>query len=314
MASFKVCEDGTQHPFTLTKAVEDVTQHGYTQTETLKEKQKTLSSLQVCLSDVERKSEEAEQELRSKVREHLMLEGEIEHLELQTRVLHDRCASISADNTELQMRINEEEESACMALAGFSTYRNKIEDHRAAVLHAERQKEAHKELEEKRALVRMLTQTREELREDLENPNGNAVQMAKREVDALKGEIAVMRKNIVERRKQLEKEHETQIKKDIEIQNRRYEAIIKRLRCQLSKAQAVHRHMSGDIYHMERQIAELRRQLESSQDSVQHSMHALSVTFESKPERGQHQQGVGWDFRSSGDDSDISLFCQCPQH
>ncbi|KAM7375257.1 hypothetical protein PAMA_014379 [Pampus argenteus] len=270
MESFKVSEDGTQHPFTLTKAVEDVTQHGYTQTETLKEKQKTLISLQACLSDVEKKSEEAEQELRSKVRELLMLEGEIEHLELQTRVLHDRCASISTDNTELQMHISEEEESACTALAGFSTYRNRIEGHRAAVLHAESETDAYKELEEKKALVRMLTQTKEELREDLENPNGNAVQMAKREVDALKGEIAVMKKNIVERGKQVEKECETQaqIKKDIEIQNRRYEAIIKRLRCQLNKAQAVHRQMSGDIYHMERQIAELRRQLESSQDSV----------------------------------------------
>lgn len=38
---------GIQHQFSLTKAVEDVSQHGYTQTEALKEKQKTLNSLQV---------------------------------------------------------------------------------------------------------------------------------------------------------------------------------------------------------------------------------------------------------------------------
>lgn len=133
----------------------------------------------MSLSDVEKKADEAEQELRSKVRELLLLEGELEHLELQTRVLHDRCVSISTDNTELQIRITEEEENACTALAGFSIYRNKIECHRAAVLHAESQTEAHKELEEKRALVRMLTQTKEELREDLENPNGNTMQMAK---------------------------------------------------------------------------------------------------------------------------------------
>lgn len=33
--------------YSLTKAVEDVSQHGYAQTEALKEKQKTLSTLQV---------------------------------------------------------------------------------------------------------------------------------------------------------------------------------------------------------------------------------------------------------------------------
>lgn len=134
---------------------------------------------QATLSDVEKKGEKAERELRSKVREILMLEGEMEHLQQQTKVLHNRCASISKENTELQIGISEEEESARMTLAGFNTYRNKMEGHRAAVLHAVSQTEAHKELEEKRALVRMLTQKKEELKEDLENPNGNTVQMAK---------------------------------------------------------------------------------------------------------------------------------------
>lgn len=121
----------------------------------------------------------AEQELRSKVRDILMLEGDMEHLERQKKVLLDRCVSISKDNTELQNHICEEEESARMAQAGFNTYRNKMEGHRAAVLHAARQTEAHKELEEKRALVRMLIQKKEQLKEDLENPNGNTVHMAK---------------------------------------------------------------------------------------------------------------------------------------
>ncbi len=128
---------------------------------------------------MEKKGETAERELRSKVREILMLEGEMEHLERQTKVLLDRCASISKENTELKTGTSEEEENARTALAGFNTYRNKMEGHRAAVLRAASQTEAHKELEEKRALVRMLTQKRDELREDLENPNGNTVQVAK---------------------------------------------------------------------------------------------------------------------------------------
>nr|XP_020476194.1 coiled-coil domain-containing protein 122 [Monopterus albus] len=271
MSNLSVSEDGTQENlgFSLSKAVEDVSQHGYVQIEALGEKQKTLSCLQATLSDAEKKGERAEQELRSKVREILVLEGGIEHLERQTEVLQVCCASISKDNTELQIHISEEEEKARMAVEVFTIYRNKMESHRADVQRVASQTEAHKELEERRALVRMLTQKKDDLKEDLENPNGKTVQLAKREIDALKGKIAVMRKTIAEKREHLQKEFEThtQIKKDIEIQNKRYEAIVKRLHCQLSRAQAAYRQMSEDIYHMERQLAELKRQQESSQDS-----------------------------------------------
>lgn len=134
---------------------------------------------QATLSEAEEKCETAEQELRSKVREILILEAGMEHLEQQAKVLQDRCASVSKENTELQAGIGEEEEDAQTALAGFSAYRNKMEAHRAAVLRAASQTEAHKVLEEKRAFVRRLTQKKEELREDLESPNGSTVQMAK---------------------------------------------------------------------------------------------------------------------------------------
>ncbi|XP_069020276.1 coiled-coil domain-containing protein 122 [Embiotoca jacksoni] len=256
--------------FSLTRAVEDVSEHGFAQTEALQEKQRTLSSLQATLSDVEKKGEAAKQQLRSKVRELLILEGEVEQLERQTKVLHDRCASVSGDNAEIQILINEQEEAALVAAAGFNTYRRKMEGHRAAVLQAASRTEARKELEEKKVLVRMLTRKKEELREDLENPNGKTVQMAKKAIDALKAEISVKRASNAERREQLQKEFElhAQIKKDIEIQNRRYEAIIKRLRCQLSRAKADHRQLSDDIYHMRRQLAELKRQQRSSQDSA----------------------------------------------
>ncbi|XP_034410438.1 coiled-coil domain-containing protein 122-like [Cyclopterus lumpus] len=233
---------GTQEKpgFSLTKAVEDVSQHGFAQTEALKENKKTLASLQATLSDVKRKGKMAEQELRSKVRTYRTLEEELEHLDLQRNVLEGRCVAIGKENTELQIGITEEEEKARMALARFNTYRDNMAAHRAAVLHVVSQTEAHKELEEKRALVRMLTQKKEELKKDLENPHGNTVQMTKNENDALKREISVRRETIVEKREQVQKEFEThtQIKKDIEIQNRRFEAILKRLCCQLSRAQA----------------------------------------------------------------------------
>uniref|UniRef100_A0A3B4VP13 Uncharacterized protein n=1 Tax=Seriola dumerili TaxID=41447 RepID=A0A3B4VP13_SERDU len=161
--------------FSLTKAVEDVSKQGYTQIET-----NLLCFLfQTTLSNVEMKGKKAEQELRSRVREILVLEGDMEHLEQQTKVLHDRCVSISKENAELQIRTREEEEKARVAREGFDTYRQKMEGHRAAVLHAASRTEVHKKLEEKKALVRMLTRKKEELKKDLENPNGDTVHMAK---------------------------------------------------------------------------------------------------------------------------------------
>uniref|UniRef100_I3K3L9 Coiled-coil domain containing 122 n=2 Tax=Oreochromis TaxID=8139 RepID=I3K3L9_ORENI len=208
MPNFGVSEDGPPG-FSLTKAVEDVSQHGYTQKEALKEKQRTLSTLQATLSELERKNEGIDKELRSKVREILVLESEMEQLEQQTMILHDRCVSISKEDTELQILIGEEEEVAQVALAGFNTYRSKMEGHRAAVLHAVSQTKAHNELKEKKELVQMLRKQNEELKEDLNNPNGNTVQM----------EVSLKMKTISEKRERLQKEFEihAQIKKDIEV-------------------------------------------------------------------------------------------------
>ncbi|KAM9328360.1 coiled-coil domain-containing protein 122 [Pholidichthys leucotaenia] len=265
MANVQTSEDGIQEQplCSLTKAVEEVSQHHIAKTEELKEEQRTLVSLQEILSDIEKSGERADQELRAKVREILILEGEFEDLEQQTKILIDQYASISKENTALHIQISEEEERIQVALAGFSTYQQKMEGHRMAVSHAAQQTEAHRNLQEKKELVQMLKQKKKELKENLENPNGDTVQ--RREIDALKEEISMRRTALVERRDRLQKEFQAQaqIKRDMEIQNRRYEAIIKRLCCQLNRVQSANRQISDDIYHMKRQLAE---QQQSSPD------------------------------------------------
>ncbi|KAM9396409.1 LOW QUALITY PROTEIN: coiled-coil domain-containing protein 122 [Salvelinus alpinus] len=240
--------------FSLTQALEE-SQQGYAQIVALQEKQ--VLSLQAILSDIEKKGKEAEVELKSNVRQILILEGETEHLQ----DLGLRSITVYNENTELRLLIEEEEDNSSCVLAGYNTYRNKMEGHRTAVLQAESQTRAHRELVEKRALVRV---HREELRADLENPEGNAVKQAQKEMDDMRGQISDQRKMVTERRELILKEFEshTLINKHIEIQNRRYDAIVKRLHCQLMKAQSGHRQLSDDIYHMEREIQDLKRHLE----------------------------------------------------
>lgn len=138
-----------------------------------------LFSPQATLSEVEKKCETAERELRSQVREILILEAVTEQLEQRAKVLRDRCASISKENTELQTGIGEAEEDARAALGRFDAYRRKMEAHRAAILRVGSHAGARGALEERRVLVARLTREKEELRADLDNPNGNTAQKAK---------------------------------------------------------------------------------------------------------------------------------------
>ncbi|XP_032413062.1 coiled-coil domain-containing protein 122 isoform X1 [Xiphophorus hellerii] len=291
--------------FSLTKAVEDVSQRSHTQTETLREKQKTLKTLQVqrhhlsdetsltgdfwtALDDIEKEIPHVEHRLRSKWREVRLLDGEMEHLEKQRALLQDRCAGINKENVKLNVLLQDEEESARSALEKFSAYRNKMKGHKDAVLQAVSQTEAHRELTENRMLVLKLRQEKEHLQEDLQNPNGITLQTAKvqnihktilkvfgfckcssvqEEIDALKREISERKTAIAEGREQLKKEFEihAKLKRDVEIQTRRYEAIAKRLRCQLSRVQAVHRQTLDEIFHLQKQLTEFKGQQHSSQ-------------------------------------------------
>uniref|UniRef100_UPI0037E86184 coiled-coil domain-containing protein 122 n=1 Tax=Semicossyphus pulcher TaxID=241346 RepID=UPI0037E86184 len=272
MSNFKASEDGTEEKpeFSLTQAVEDVSQHGHAQTVALKEKQKTLSGLQRNLAEVKMVVDMVEQDVRSQVRTILQDEAEIEHLQHQTKALYERIVSISKKNTKLQFDISEEEENARTALAGFNNYRKKMEGHRAAVKHAATQTEAHKELEEKKELVGKLMQKKEKLKEDLENPCGNTVQVEKREIDALEEEVSVRSKTTDEKRDKVKNEFALHVKleKEIQIQNRRYEAIMRRLHCQTTRIQAAQKQLSEDIHLMDRQLGELKRQQKSKQDSA----------------------------------------------
>ncbi|KAM6945659.1 coiled-coil domain-containing protein 122 [Aplochiton taeniatus] len=258
-------KDG-EHGFSLTEALDDVSEQGYAQTVALRGKQQELASLQAKLSDMEHRGKEAEQDLKAKTRQMLILQGKMEHLQRQGHDTRQRSLSIYNQNIDLRFQTEDEvEEGSRLVMAGYNTYRTKMEGHRTVVSQAESLTEAHRELQEERAVVRQLIKEKEELRADLENPSGNAVRQAQREMDDLRVKISILKEAVSERREVILKEFQNHnlIKKDIQIQSRRYEAIVKRLHCQLKKAQTDHRQMSDDIHHLERQIEELKRQLKT---------------------------------------------------
>lgn len=126
---------------------------------------------------MQKKSNEAEKKLSHKARDLLIMEDDMIHLEQQMQARRDHCASITVDKTKLLEQISEEEEKACMARAQFDIYRRKMVGHRQAVLHKVDHTDACKE--EKRTLVQKLRKSKEELKQDLENPHGITVQSEK---------------------------------------------------------------------------------------------------------------------------------------
>ncbi|XP_077425162.1 coiled-coil domain-containing protein 122 isoform X2 [Vanacampus margaritifer] len=259
---------GAQRQLSVDQALENISQHDNSETETLQKEEETLSSLQATLSDVQKNSDEAEKKLRQTTRDLLFMEDDVVRLEQRVQAGRDQCASITAEHTKLLEQISEEEEKASMARAQFQIYRRKMEEHMQAVLRSVGRTDAC--TEEKRTLVQKVRKAKEELKEDLKNPHGIEVQSAKREIDALRGEIGEMMANIAKRKENLQKELETQalIKQDIAGQRQRFEAVSKHLSCQINKAQVAYRDISKDIHHTERRKAELQRQLGLSKDSA----------------------------------------------
>lgn len=190
----------------------------------------------------------AERRLKSTLRELLTVGAELEDLQQGGEALRSRCASLSADNTRLLVAVGEREEEAAAALGGFTAYRGKMQAHRAALALAACRTQEHKVLEESRVLVRRLTQQRDELREDLDNPEGSAARREKvkggseesrrrrrrcqgealdrcifftvqEEAQAVEEEVSRRRRAVVERSSRLQEELQTQaqIREDIEV-------------------------------------------------------------------------------------------------
>ncbi|KAJ8253368.1 hypothetical protein GJAV_G00212150 [Gymnothorax javanicus] len=188
-------------------------------------------------------------QLNAKEREIQNISEKMAQEQLRASDLESESQAICVEIVKLQQEIEESAESFQLMLTKYNTYREKTESHKMAIFTQESQTAVHQALAEKRRLVNELREERDRLRADLENPEGNAMRRAQKEVEELKVRVSAMKEQVLSKTQLLVKEHETQaqLREDIQIQNRRCEAILKRLRCQLNKAQSNHRQLTEDI-------------------------------------------------------------------
>ncbi|XP_062384330.1 coiled-coil domain-containing protein 122-like [Sardina pilchardus] len=275
MAEENVCDGNSS----LVGTLEEFSQQGEIQANELREKQQTLIELQNTLSDLKGSCEAVHFELKNSKSQHSGLLCEIEQIKRHNSSLESRLHEINSENMKLQLLLQEQKERQQSTLARNDIYRKKMEDHKMAVAEAESQTPIYKELTEARQWVQQLKEKRDALVIDLQNPEGEAVKQAQQEIDDLERQVSVKRKMVEDKQTFLRKEGEvhTQLRKDIEIQHKRYDAIVKRLRCQLSKAQSNHRHLINDIRRMEKEVEELTRQVESEDgDTVAQGLDSVN--------------------------------------
>ncbi|KAI4886657.1 hypothetical protein NFI96_012772 [Prochilodus magdalenae] len=258
----KYSED--EQEFSLTSALQAVSQQGESQAAELKEKQQVLDSVQATLLDIVKSYEAVAKDIKMKERQISRVTCETEQIQSQNETQETQMKAILMEHTSLKHSIEKQLETSYFLLVGYKAYRNKMETYKKHVTEMESQAPIYKELIEKMEEVKRLKDCREELRTDLQNPEGNSIRQAQKEIDHIKSEIHYTKQTVRQRMVVLEKEKEThsQLRKETEIHNRRCEAIVKRLCCQLNKAQSSHRQLSRDISHMEKEVEHLRKQLQ----------------------------------------------------
>ncbi|XP_076869787.1 coiled-coil domain-containing protein 122 [Brachyhypopomus gauderio] len=254
----------THQEFSLSSALHAVSQQGECQAVELKEKQHILNSVQATLSEIAKRYETVASNVTLKEQQISSVTNETEQIQHHSKKLETQIHTLWTENLKLRHCIEEQSENSHFVLAGYNTYRNKMESYKMSVFALESQSPVYKELMEKREEVKRLKACRADLAADPQNPDGELVHQAQIEIENIKTKITCMKEIVRGKRKLLEKEKDTHahLRKDIEIQNRRCDAIVKRLCCQLKQAQYSQRQLSSDVSQMEKEVEYLKSQLE----------------------------------------------------
>ncbi|XP_072371527.1 coiled-coil domain-containing protein 122 [Scyliorhinus torazame] len=252
---------GQSTQLSLSQIVKEVAQQQHQQTVEAEKSKSVLSNLQAQLFELEKEKKTILQEIRTTEKQIYHLENESESRQQHCADLEAQLWSLNANNLQLKFAIQEEEEKYFKFLAEYDKYRKKMLGHKELTNQLESRSPIVMQLEEKILMVKELKAKKEELAADLMNPEGNIIKQVQGEITELKTKISEIREAINEKSVLLIKEEErhVQLRKEIEVQNKRCEAILKRLYCQLNKVQSNKRQFTWDIQHMEKTAAHLRR-------------------------------------------------------
>nr|XP_044635888.1 coiled-coil domain-containing protein 122 isoform X2 [Equus asinus] len=252
-----------QDTSSLTDAVEQVAKQQQSQTSEIEKNKKVLFHLQNELHELEKQIASVSAETKETERQIYQQDAAIEDTKLQCGSLEIQIKSLHSENVKLKFDIEAAQEDFEEQVIRYNEYHAKIKVHKDSLGEIESKWSFMSELQEKRDLVKKLKAMKEELMQDLQNPEGNQMKQVQEDITKLKDKIITVKESIIEETCFLEEEKETheRLRKEIEVQHKRYGAILKRLHCQVNKLQSNRRQWQWNIQQLEKTAAELRKRI-----------------------------------------------------
>nr|XP_023407033.1 coiled-coil domain-containing protein 122 [Loxodonta africana] len=247
----------------LADAVEQVAKQQQSQTSEIERNKKVLFHLQNELHELEKQIASVSAETKETERQIYQQDAAIENTKLQCRSLETQIKSLHTENVKLKFDIEAAQEDFEECMIRHNAYYAKIRAHKDSVEETESKWSLMTELHEKQNLIKKLMTMKEELMQDLQNPEGNRIKQVQEDITKLSDKIITIKESIIEKTCFLEKEKKTheKLRKEIEVQHKRYDAILKRLHCQVKKCQSNRRQWQWNIQQLEKTAAELRKRI-----------------------------------------------------
>ncbi|XP_036915943.1 coiled-coil domain-containing protein 122 isoform X1 [Sturnira hondurensis] len=250
-----------QDTASLTDALEQVAKQQQSQTSEIEKNKKILYHLQNELHELEKQIASVSAETKETERLIYRQDAAMENSKLHCENLEMQIKSLHIENVKLKFDIEVAQENFEEHLIRYNEYYAKIKVHKDSLREEESKWSFMTELQEKQDLVKKLKTMKEELRQDLQNPEGNWMKQVQEDITKLKDEIKTIKESIIENTSFLQVENKTheKLRKEIEVQHKRYGAILKRLHCQVNKLQTNRRQWQWDIQQLEKTAADLRK-------------------------------------------------------
>ncbi|XP_008576608.1 PREDICTED: coiled-coil domain-containing protein 122 [Galeopterus variegatus] len=250
-----------QDTSSLTCVVAQVAKQQQLQTSEIEKNKKVLFHLQNELHELEKQIEAVSAETKETERQIFQQDAAIENTKLHCGSLETQIQSLHTENVKLKFDIETAQEDFEEHMIRYNVYYSKIKAHKDSLGEIESKWSFMTELQEKRDLVKKLKTMKEELMQDLQNPQGNRITQVQEDITKLKDKIVTIKESITEKTCFLEEEKKTheKLRKEIEVQHKRYDAILKRLHCQVNKLQSNRRQWQWNIQQLEKTAAELRK-------------------------------------------------------
>ncbi|KAG8586082.1 hypothetical protein GDO81_005243 [Engystomops pustulosus] len=181
----------------------------------------------------------------------------------QCEILKTQNHSICAENINLKLEVETQREALEFTVARNNDYRERIADRIKGFSERESELPFMIELNEKQAMVQLLKKQKEEMILNLHNPGSTAIKQLQEEILNESEQIKAILECINAKKQIYEEELERHavLRKEIEVEKKRYNAILKRLHSQLNKAELNRRQYQWNIAEMEKKASTLRQSL-----------------------------------------------------